>query len=224
MGVNKTAYGNLMDEMKKSGATLIAVSKTKPSEDIMELYDLGHRDFGENYVQELVKKQAELPQDIRWHFIGHLQSNKIKMIAPYVHLIHGVDSIKLLEAIDKEGRKLNKKINCLLQVHVAKEETKFGFDLTESRQAAAMYFLENKYAFVNLCGIMGMASFSEDEALLKQEFGTLKTLYDEFRILYGADAADFNTLSMGMSGDYPIALASGSNMVRVGSLLFGARS
>jgi pyridoxal phosphate enzyme (YggS family) len=224
MGVNKTAYGNLMDEMKKSGATLIAVSKTKPSEDIMELYDLGHRDFGENYVQELVKKQAELPQDIRWHFIGHLQSNKIKMIAPYVHLIHGVDSIKLLEAIDKEGRKLNKKINCLLQVHVAKEETKFGFDLTESRQAAAMYFLENKYAFVNLCGIMGMASFSEDEALLKQEFGTLKTLYDEFRILYGADAADFNTLSMGMSGDYPIALASGSNMIRVGSLLFGARS
>jgi len=224
MGVNKTAYGNLIDEMKKSGATLIAVSKTKPSEDIMELYDLGHRDFGENYVQELVKKQAELPQDIRWHFIGHLQSNKIKMIAPYVHLIHGVDSIKLLEAIDKEGRKLNKKINCLLQVHVAKEETKFGFDLTEARQSAAMYFLEKKYAFVNLCGIMGMASFSKDEALLKQEFGTLKTLYDELRTVYGADAADFNTLSMGMSGDYPIALASGSNMVRVGSLLFGARS
>jgi len=223
MGVNKTAYGNLMGEMKKWGATLIAVSKTKPSEDIMELYALGHRDFGENYVQELVKKQAELPQDIRWHFIGHLQSNKIKMIAPFVHLIHGVDSIKLLEAIDKEGRKLNKKINCLLQVHIAKEETKFGFDLTEARQAAAMYFLEKKYPHVALCGIMGMASFSEDEALLKQEFGALKTLYDEIKALYAADAGGFNTLSMGMSGDYPIALASGSNMIRVGSLLFGAR-
>ncbi|MCF8214470.1 MAG: YggS family pyridoxal phosphate-dependent enzyme [Chitinophagaceae bacterium] len=223
MGVNKAAYEKLMGEMQNSGATLIAVSKTKPSEDIMELYDLGHRDFGENYVQELVKKQAELPQDIRWHFIGHLQSNKIKMIAPYVHLIHGVDSIKLLEAIDKEGRKLNKEINCLLQVHVAKEETKFGLDLVEARQAATMYFLEKKYPNVGLCGIMGMASFSEDEALLKQEFGALKTLYDEIKTLYAADAAAFNTLSMGMSGDYPIALASGSNMIRVGSLLFGAR-
>lgn len=223
MGVNKAAYEKLMGEIQNSGATLIAVSKTKPSEDIMELYDLGHRDFGENYVQELVKKQAELPQDIRWHFIGHLQSNKIKMIAPYVHLIHGVDSIKLLEAIDKEGRKLNKEINCLLQVHVAKEETKFGLDLVEARQAATMYFLEKKYPNVGLCGIMGMASFSEDEALLKQEFGALKTLYDEIKTLYAADAAAFNTLSMGMSGDYPIALASGSNMIRVGSLLFGAR-
>jgi pyridoxal phosphate enzyme (YggS family) len=223
MGVNKAAYEKLMGEMQISGATLIAVSKTKPSADIMELYALGHRDFGENYVQELVKKQTELPEDIHWHFIGHLQSNKIKMIAPYVHLIHGVDSIKLLEAIDKEGRKLNKKINCLLQVHVATEETKFGLDLVEARQAAAMYFLEKKYPNVGLCGIMGMASFSEDEALLKQEFGALKTLYDEIKSLYGTDAADFNTLSMGMSGDYPIALSSGSNMIRVGSLLFGAR-
>ena len=223
MGVNKEAYGSLLAAMQLSGATLIAVSKTKPSEDIMELYALGHRDFGENYVQELVKKQAELPKDIRWHFIGHLQSNKIKMIAPYVHLIHGVDSIKLLEAIDKEGKKINKKINCLLQVHVAKEETKFGFDLTEARQAAAIYFLEKKYPFVQLCGIMGMASFSEDEALLNQEFGALKTLYDEIKTLYAAEATDFNTLSMGMSGDYPLALECGSNMIRVGSLLFGAR-
>ncbi len=223
MGVNKEAYGSLLAAMQPSGATLIAVSKTKPSEDIMELYALGHRDFGENYVQELVKKQPELPKDIRWHFIGHLQSNKIKMIAPYVHLIHGVDSIKLLEAIDKEGKKINKKINCLLQVHVAKEETKFGFDLTEARQAAAIYFLEKKYPFVQLCGIMGMASFSEDEALLNQEFGALKTLYDEIKTLYAAEATDFNTLSMGMSGDYPLALECGSNMIRVGSLLFGAR-
>ncbi len=210
--------------MQPSGATLIAVSKTKPSEDIQELYALGQRDFGENYVQELIKKQAELPTDIRWHFIGHLQTNKVKMIAPFVHLIHGVDSIKLLEAIDKEGRKINKKINCLLQVHVAREETKFGLDLAEARQAAAMYFLEKKYPNVALCGIMGMASFSEDQELLKKEFSDLKNIYDEIRSLYGPDASAFNTLSMGMSGDYPLALASGSNMVRVGSLLFGHRS
>ena len=223
MGVNKEAYGSLLAAMQPSGATLIAVSKTKPSEDIQELYALGQRDFGENYVQELVKKQAELPADIRWHFIGHLQTNKVKMIAPFVHLIHGVDSIKLLEAIDKEGRKINKKINCLLQVHVAREETKFGLDLAEARQAAAMYFLEKKYPFVQLCGIMGMASFSEDQELLKKEFTDLKNIYEEIRSFYGTDASSFNTLSMGMSGDYPLALASGSNMVRVGSLLFGAR-
>lgn len=224
MGVNKEAYKSLLAAMQSSGATLIAVSKTKPSEDIQELYALGQRDFGENYVQELIKKQAELPTDIRWHFIGHLQTNKVKMIAPFVHLIHGVDSIKLLEAIDKEGRKINKKINCLLQVHVAREETKFGLDLAEARQAAAMYFLEKKYPNVALCGIMGMASFSEDQELLKKEFSDLKNIYDEIRSLYGPDASAFNTLSMGMSGDYPLALASGSNMVRVGSLLFGHRS
>jgi len=223
MGVNKEAYRSLLAAMQPSGATLIAVSKTKPSEDIQELYALWQRDFGENYVQELVKKQAELPADIRWHFIGHLQSNKIKMIAPFVHMIHGVDSIKLLEAIDKEGRKVNKKINCLLQVHVAREETKFGLDLVEARQAAAVYFLEKKYPFIALCGIMGMASFSGDQELLRKEFSDLKNIYEEIRSLYGADASSFNTLSMGMSGDYPLALASGSNMVRVGSLLFGAR-
>lgn len=223
MGVNIEAYGTLMTAMKPSGAILIAVSKTKPPADIQELYALGQRDFGENYVQELVKKHAELPADIRWHFIGHLQTNKVKMIAPFVHMIHGVDSIKLLEAIDKEGRKINKKINCLLQVHVAREETKFGLDLVEARQAAAMYFLEKKYPFVQLCGIMGMASFSEDQELLKKEFIDLKKIYDEIRSLYGTDALTFNTLSMGMSGDYPLALSCGSNMVRVGSMLFGAR-
>lgn len=223
MGVNKEAYRSLTAALQPSGATLIAVSKTKPSEDIQELYALGQRDFGENYVQELVKKQAELPADIRWHFIGHLQTNKVKMIAPFVHLIHGVDSIKLLEAIDKEGRKINKIINCLLQVHVAREETKFGLDLNEARQAAAMHYLEKKYPFVSLRGIMGMASFSEDQELLKREFSDLHSIYEDIRSLYGDDASSFNTLSMGMSGDYPLALASGSNMVRVGSLLFGAR-
>ena len=223
MSVSLENFVKIKGELTNAGALLVAVSKKKSVEDILALYKLGQRDFGENYVQELVKKQAELPKDIRWHFIGHLQSNKIKMIAPFVHIIHGVDSIKLLEAIDKEGKKINKKINCLLQVHVAKEETKFGFDLTEARQAAAMHFIEKKYPFVQLCGIMGMASFSEDEALLKQEFGALKTLYDETKTIYGNDANHFNTLSMGMSGDYPLALASGSNMVRVGSLLFGAR-
>jgi pyridoxal phosphate enzyme (YggS family) len=174
-------------------------------------------------VQELVQKQAVLPKDIRWHFIGHLQSNKVKMIAPFVHLIHGVDSIKLLEVIDKEGKKLNHKINCLLQVHIAQEETKYGLDLQEARQAAASYFLEKKYEHVELCGLMGMASFSDDLSLVEQEFKSLKGLYDEIHQVH-KNAAQFNILSMGMSGDYMLAIDNGSTMVRVGSLLFGKRS
>jgi pyridoxal phosphate enzyme (YggS family) len=201
---------------------LIAVSKTKPVEDIQVLYDAGHRDFGENYVQELVQKQAMLPKDIRWHFIGHLQSNKVKMIAPFVHLIHGVDSIKLLETIDKEGRKLGKKINCLLQVHIAQEETKFGLDLQEGRQAAASYFIEKKYEFVELCGLMGMASFTDNTSIVDQEFKSLKQLFDEVHQVH-KNAAHFNILSMGMSGDYKVAIENGSTMIRVGSLLFGSR-
>ena len=202
---------------------LIAVSKTKPVAAILEAYETGQRDFGENKVQELVEKQAQLPKDIRWHFIGHLQSNKVKMIALFVHLIHGVDSIKLLEVIDKEGKKLNQKINCLLQVHIAKEETKYGLDIQEARQAAASYFLENKYQHVELCGLMGMASFSDDLSLVEQEFKSLKELYDEIHQVH-KNAAQFNILSMGMSGDYMLAIDNGSTMVRVGSLLFGKRN
>lgn len=222
MAVDLLAYAQLKAELEAKGVTLIAVSKTKPVEDIQALYDAGQRDFGENYVQELVQKQAQLPLDIRWHFIGHLQSNKVKMIAPFVHLIHGVDSVKLLEVVDKEGKKLDKKINCLLQVHIAKEETKFGFDIPEARQAAAVYFLEKKYDHVELCGLMGMASFSDDLQLVEEEFKSLKHLFDEIKEVH-KNAAQFNILSMGMSGDYLLAIQNGSTMVRVGSLLFGKR-
>lgn len=224
MSVNKEAYYSLKSKVDASNALLVAVSKTKPNEDIEALYALGHRDFGENYVQELIKKNQELPADIRWHFIGHLQSNKIKQIAPFVYLIHGVDSLKLLDVIDKEGKKLGKKINCLLQVHIAKEETKFGFDINETREAATHCFIENKYSHVNLCGLMGMASFTEDKKLVQQEFSGLKSLFDEIKEMKGVDTSSFNTLSMGMSGDYELALENGSTLIRVGSLLFGSRN
>lgn len=223
MAVDLQAYQQLKETLDAKGVTLIAVSKTKPVEDIQALYDAGHRDFGENYVQELVQKQSHLPKDIRWHFIGHLQSNKVKMIAPFVHMIHGVDSIKLLEVIDKEGRKAGRKIKSLLQVHIAKEETKFGLDLQEARQTASAYFLEKKYDQVELCGLMGMASFSDDQQLVESEFKSLKQLFDEVRSVH-KNATQFNILSMGMSGDYVLAIQCGSTMVRVGSLLFGRRS
>ena len=223
MAVDLETYHQLKTTLDEKGVTLIAVSKTKPVEDIQILYDAGHRDFGENYVQELVQKQDVLPKDIRWHFIGHLQSNKVKMIAPFVHLIHGVDSVKLLEVIDKEGKKLNKKINCLLQVHIAIEDTKYGLDIQETRQAASFYFIEKKYEHVELCGLMGMASFSDDTTLVDQEFKSLKQLFDEIHQVH-KNAAHFNIVSMGMSGDYMLAIDNGSTMVRVGSLLFGKRS
>lgn len=223
MAVDLLAYQKLKEELDAKCVTLIAVSKTKPVEDLQVLYDAGHRDFGENYVQELVQKQSIMPKDIRWHFIGHLQSNKVKMIAPFVHLIHGVDSTKLLEVINKEGGKLERQINCLLQVHIAKEETKFGFDIPEARQAAAVYFLEKKYDHVALFGLMGMASFSDNLQLVQDEFQSLKQLFTEIKEL-NKNAAQFSILSMGMSGDYLLAIQNGSTMVRVGSLLFGKRS
>jgi len=223
MSVNIAQYKHLLQELKPSGTTLIAVSKTKPNEDLLGLYAEGQKDFGENYVQELVAKAEALPKDIRWHFIGHLQSNKIKYIASFVHLIHGVDSMKLLEAINKEGKKIDRKINCLLQVHIAQEETKFGLDLQEAQAAAQTIFQGDQFSHVAVCGLMGMASFSEDEEQVRKEFQALKSLFDNIKNLEGAPAT-FDTLSMGMSGDYRMAIEEGSNMVRVGSLLFGARN
>ena len=222
--INKPVWEELTKELAATGATLVAVSKTKPSGDIQALYDLGQRDFGENYVQELVDKSATLPGDIHWHFIGHLQSNKVKQIAPFVHLIHGVDSFRMLDAIEKEGKKLNKKINCLIQVHIAEEETKFGFDITEAREAATHFYVENKYPHINLCGLMGMASFTENVETINEEFAILKALFEEIKSMKEADTHSFNTLSMGMSADYAIALEKGSTLVRIGSLLFGARA
>ncbi len=222
MAVDLLTYQKLKEELNAKGVTLIAVSKTKPVEELQELYDAGQRDFGENYVQELVQKQSVMPKDIRWHFIGHLQSNKVKMIAPFVHLIHGVDSLKLLDVINKEGGKLERQINCLLQVHIAKEETKFGFDIPEARACAAVYFQEKKYEHVAVCGLMGMASFSDKLQLVQEEFKSLKQLFSEVKELHTNDT-QFNILSMGMSGDYLMAIQNGSTMVRVGSLLFGSR-
>lgn len=193
---------------------LIAVSKLQPVQSIRDAYAAGHKDFGENYVQELVEKAAQLPEDIRWHFIGHLQSNKIKYIAPFVYLIHGVDSQKLLAAINKEAGKIQRTISCLLQVHVAKEETKHGFaaDSLQGINAA-------DYPNLKICGVMGMATFTDDESILQSEFTLLKETYDSLKPRF----PEFKYLSMGMSGDYALAIQCGSNMVRIGSLLFGAR-
>ena len=212
MAINTEKYKELLRELN-GNVTLVAVSKTKPVEDIQALYDLGQRDFGENYVQELVDKEAMLPKDIRWHFIGHLQSNKVKFIAPFVHLVHGVDSLSLLKEINKEGAKNNRIIDCLLQIHIAKEETKFGFDAEELKQV--MMNVE-QFKNVQLKGLMGMASFSDDLNLVRNEFSTLLSLYTEY--------PQFSILSMGMSGDHKIAIEEGSNMVRIGSLLFGERN
>lgn len=213
MPVNTEKYSELVKWLSEKNVTLIAVSKTKPIEDILALYELGQRDFGENYVQELVDKQALLPKDIRWHFIGHLQSNKVKYIAPFVHLIHGVDSLKLLKEINKQGGKCARVINCLLQVHIASEETKFGMDeaeIDEAKQAAS------QLDHIRIKGLMGMASFTDDAIQVRGEFRTLKFLLNRM------DPAAI--LSMGMSSDYKIAIEEGSTMVRIGSLLFGSRN
>ncbi len=215
MVLDKIKYDQLAEELKQKDASLIAVSKTKPVEDILRLYEYGQRDFGENYVQELTEKQPVLPADVRWHFIGHLQRNKVKYIAPFVYLIHGVDSLKLLKEIDKEAAKCERVISVLLQVHIAMETSKFGFDETELEEG-----LRQSSALKNVAvkGLMGMASFTDDQRRIAAEFGSLKRLYDQYRKPY-----DFSVLSMGMSSDYRIAIEEGSNMVRIGSLLFGAR-
>jgi pyridoxal phosphate enzyme (YggS family) len=200
------------------GVTLIAVSKTKPIALLEEAYAAGQRDFGENYVQELVDKSEQLPKDIRWHFIGHLQSNKVKYIAPFVHLIHGVDSLKLLREINKQGQKQNRVINCLLQLFIAREESKFGWDEAECRQ----FFESTEPAtlpFVKIVGLMGMASNTDDEQELRHEFQTLRKFFDEVSERY----FPLTVLSAGMSSDYQLATECGSNMVRIGSTIFGSR-
>jgi pyridoxal phosphate enzyme (YggS family) len=179
----------------------------------MEAYSSGIRDFGENYVQELVSKHEVLPKDIKWHFIGHLQTNKVKYLVPFIHLIHGVDSEKLLAEINKQAIKTGRTVECLLQVHIAEEETKFGFDENELTRLEL-----NKYPYVRIKGLMGMASFSSDEELVRGEFRKLSLLYDTLKVKH-----NFSILSMGMSADYKIAIDEGSNMVRIGSLLFGER-
>jgi pyridoxal phosphate enzyme (YggS family) len=223
MPVQKDTYLQLSGLFKSKRVTLVAVSKTKPVADIEALYALGQRDFGENYVQELVEKQATLPADIRWHFIGHLQSNKVKYIAPFVYMIHGVDSLKLLQTINRQGTMHNRKIRCMLQVHIAVEETKFGLDKTELISLLNEIFGEHPLENVQVCGLMGMASFSDDTQKVRDEFRVLKQLFDDVKEKFFYHDEQFSELSMGMSGDYEIAVEEGSTMVRIGSLLFGAR-
>ncbi len=215
MSVNKENYSQLVENLTNKQVQLVAVSKTKPIEDILALYNLGQRDFGENYVQELVDKEAVLPKDIRWHFIGHLQSNKVKYIVTFVHLIHGIDSFKLLKEVNKQAGKINRMVDCLLQVHIAEETTKFGFDEGELFKLSDLAELQN----IRVIGLMGMASFIDNKQKVRSEFKTLKKLFNQFAEKY----PNCTMLSMGMSGDYEIAMEEGSNLLRIGSLLFGER-
>ena len=212
-----------LSEKIPHNVTLVAVSKTKPRELLMEAYNAGQRHFGENKVQELVTKQETLPSDIKWHFIGHLQRNKVKYIAAFTHLIHGVDSLKLLKEINKQGVKHNRVIKVLLQFHIAEEESKFGLDLSEAKE------LLNSESFAGLTniridGVMGMATFTDNRNQIKNEFKSLKTIFDDLKNDYFNQSENFNILSMGMSGDYELAIEEGSTMVRIGSTIFGARN
>lgn len=202
---------------------LIAVSKTKPIEDVLKAYEAGQRVFGENKAQEMSEKHPLLPADIEWHFIGHLQSNKVKYIAPFVRLIHSVDSVKLLGEINKHAFKNNRIIDCLLQFHIATEETKFGLNLRE-----ALSILESDYFKslnnIRIVGVMGMATLTEDYDLIRKEFASLKASFDEMKEKYFPDDESFSEISMGMSDDFPIAVEEGSTLVRVGSAIFGSRN
>lgn len=200
--------------------TLVAVSKTKPNEDILEAYEAGQRDFGENKIQEMSSKFETLPKDIRWHMIGHVQTNKIKYMAPFVHLVHGCDREKVLNVVNKEAGKCDRIIDVLLQVHIAEESTKFGFDSQELTELIRSGRWKD-YDHINIRGLMGMATFTENKDQIRREFRSLKTLFEEVRSSF--DPEQFNLLSMGMSGDFAIAIEEGSTMVRVGSSIFGER-
>lgn len=211
-----------LDKIKSElplGVTLVAVSKTKPNKDIMQAYDAGQRVFGENKVQEMVQKWQDLPKDIEWHMIGHLQRNKVKYMAEFVSLIHGVDSPRLLKEINKQAKKHDRVIPCLLQIHIAKEDTKFGLDRNELDQliiSEEFKTMEN----IKIVGLMGMATFTDDKKQVSKEFALLKSLFDDLK----TELPDIGILSMGMSGDYQLAIKEGSNMVRIGSSIFGARN
>ena len=218
MGVNKDAYYSIRDELAEKRVTLVAVSKTKPAEEILEMYELGQRDFGENYVQELVAKAAVLPSDIRWHYIGHLQTNKVKLIVPFVQLIQGVDSLKLLKEIDKQAAKAGPVVDCLLQVHIAKEETKFGLN-GEELDGLLKELDHTPLDHIRVRGLMGMASFTDNMEVVRGEFREMKGHFGRSRV----KGQPLEILSMGMSSDYRVAVEEGSNLVRIGSLLFGER-
>jgi len=198
--------------------TLVAVSKTKSDKEILQAYETGHRIFGENKVQEMAEKWASLPKDIEWHMIGHVQRNKVKYMAPFVSLIHGVDSLKLLKEVNKQGKKINRVIPCLLQIFIAEEETKFGFDEQELQSLLASDELKD-LSHVQIKGLMGMATFTDNKEQIRKEFQSLKTMFEALKTIL----PDISILSMGMSGDFKIAIEEGSTMVRIGSSIFGAR-
>ncbi|MFK5893660.1 MAG: YggS family pyridoxal phosphate-dependent enzyme [Pseudomonadota bacterium] len=210
----------IKSELSKN-VKLVAVSKTKPDSDIMEAYTAGHKVFGENKVQELVDKYDRLPKDIEWHFIGHLQSNKVKYLAPFVHLIHGVDSLKLLKEINKQAVKNNRIIDCLLQFHIANEKAKFGFYKEEVFDLLQGDVFQN-FKNIRIVGVMGMATYTDDENQIRNEFANLKSYFEEIKGKYLRDNS-FSELSIGMSADYKIAIEEGSTIIRLGSSIFGAR-
>lgn len=218
-----SAYNELRSKLNEKNVNLVAVSKTKPVADIETLYQAGQRIFGENKVQEMCDKYEQLPQDIAWHMIGHLQRNKVKYIVPFVSLIHSVDSVRLLQEIDKQAAKVDRKVNCLLQIHIAEEDTKFGLDAQELEELLTSDAFK-AMQHVQICGLMGMATNTDDEAQVLKEFKTLKSLFDKTKAAYFAETPEFKELSMGMSGDYELAIEAGSTLVRIGSLLFGARN
>lgn len=215
-------YTNIAAYCKTHHVKLVAVSKTKPISAIQELYAAGQRIFGENRVQEMTEKYNQLPKDIEWHLIGHLQKNKVKYIAPYVSMIHSIDSFELLEIVDLQAKNNHRIIPVLLQFHIATEETKFGLSLTEAVDLMQMN-IKDTLSNIKICGVMGMASFTEDLDLIRSEFHTLKNIFDTLKEKYFSDDLSFTEISMGMSGDFKIAIEEGSTMVRVGSAIFGNR-
>ena len=214
---------NIVRATVPSNVTLIAVSKTKPVSDLQEAYEAGQRIFGENKALEMRDKHQALPTDIQWHFIGHLQTNKIKYIAPFVTLIHAIDSLSLLEAVNKEAAKNNRVIDCLLQFHIAQEETKFGLDMEEAKSMLESESYNNLNN-INICGVMGMATFTDNAAQVREEFKNLKNIFETLKENYFKENDSFKEISMGMSDDYLIAIEEGATMVRVGSKIFGARN
>ena len=207
-----------------SRVTLVAVSKTKPVSDLMEAYNAGQRIFGENKIQEMTEKWEQMPKDIEWHMIGHVQTNKVKFMAEYVSLIHGVDSLKLLQEINKQAKKHNRVIDCLLQIHIAEEETKFGLDKLELEEILKQVQNDkSEFENIKIVGLMGMATFTENQNQIEKEFNHLKAIFDNSKKL-NTEHCQLNTLSMGMSGDYQLAISCGSTMVRIGSSIFGTRN
>ena len=220
-----TTYQNILTELNQTGTQLVAVSKTKPNEAIMELYHEGQRHFGENKVQELEAKFNDLPKDIQWHLIGHLQTNKVKYIVPFVQLIHSVDSLKLLLEINKQAQKIDRVVDVLLQLYIAQEDTKFGLDETEVAEVMDYYIVpDTVLTHVRICGVMGMATNTDNLEQRRKEFKKLKDSFTFIKQSYLLNKPEFAVVSMGMSDDYPIAISEGATTVRIGSLLFGARN